>query len=194
MLYNSGMAKRNFTLTKQEAQALRARHDRTKDGPTRSRYQAVWMYGTGYPVAEIEKLVGCSRSSLMNWCRTYLERGPVGLEDDRGGGNNRKLSAAQREDLQTRLQSYTPAQVFGPQAATPDGQFWTVADVYRAVEQWYGVTYRSPTSYRQLLLSSGFSYQRPAKVFKSRRPAQVAEFEAAFEKKSSTSSKTHRTP
>ena len=125
----------------------------------------------------------------MNWCRTYLTRGPAGLEDDRKGGNSAKLTAAQRADLQTRLQSYTPAMLFGPAAATPSGQFWTVADLQRAVAQWYGVTYRSLTSYRQLLLTSGFSYQRPAKVFKSRKTAQVAEFEEAFEKKSSKSSK-----
>ena len=184
------MAKRKFILTEQETQGLRVRYDRSKEGATRSRYQAVWMYGTGYPVAEIKKLVGCSRSSLMNWCRTYQTRGAAGLEDERLGGNNRKLSAGQRADLQTRLQSYTPAMLFGPQAATKDGQFWTVADVHRALEAWYGVSYRAPNSYRQLLVTSGFSYQHPAKVFKSRRPAQVAEFEEAFEKKSSTSSKT----
>ncbi len=183
------MANRKFILTKQEAQALRARYDRTKDGPTRSRLQAVWMYGTGYPVTEITNLCGCSRSSLMNWRRTYQTRGAAGLEDERAGGNNRKLSAAQKTDLRERLQSHTPAQVFGPQAATPDGQFWTVADVHRAVERWYGVTYCSPSSYHQLLVTSGFSYQRPAKVFKSRRPTQVAEFEEAFEKKSSMFSK-----
>ena len=183
------MAKRKFILSEQEAQALRASYDRCTVGVTRSRYQAVWMYGTGYPVTEIEKVVGCRRSSLMNWCATYQARGLDGLQDERRGGNNAKLTATQLEDLQTRLQSYTPAMLFGPAAATPSGQFWTVADLQRAVAQWYGVTYRSLTSYRQLLLTSGFSYQRPAKVFKSRKPAQVAEFEEAFEKKSSTSSK-----
>ncbi len=183
------MANRKFKLTEQEAHTLRARYDQATNGATRSRFQAVWMYGTGYPVAEVLKVVGCSRSSLMNWCRTYLTRGPVGLEDERLGGNHTKLTVAQREDLKTRLQSYTPAMLFGPEAATCEGAFWTVADVHRAVKRWYGVTYQSATSYRQLLVTSGFSYQRPAKVFKSRRPAQVAEFEEAFEKKSSTSSK-----
>lgn len=185
------MAKRKFTLTEQETQALRIRYDQSRKGATRSRYQAVWMYGTGYPVAEIEKLVGCSRSSLMNWCRTYQTRGAEGLEDKRLGGNSTKLTVAQREDLQNRLQSYTPGMLFGPQAVTKDGQFWTVADVQQAVEAWYGVTYRSPNSCRQLLVSSGFSYQRPAKVFKSQRPSKVAEFEEEFEKKSSISSKMH---
>lgn len=183
------MAKRKFTLTEQEAQGLRVRYDQSRKGATRSRYQAVWMYGTGYPVAEIEKLVGCSRSSLMNWCRTYQTNGAEGLEDKRLGGNSAKLTGAQREDLKKLLQSYTPGMLFGPQAATKDGQFWTMADVQQAVEEWYGVTYSSPNSYRQLLVSSGFSYQLPAKVFKSQRPSKVAEFEEEFEKKSSTSFK-----
>ena len=185
-MYNRRMAKRKFTLTEGEAQSLRVRYDQSRKGATRSRYQAVWMYGTGYPVDEIEKLVGCSRSSLMNWCRTYKTRGVEGLEDKRLGGNSTKLSPAQREDIKNRLQSYTPAMLFGPQATTKDGQFWTVADVRQAVETWYGVAYRSVNSYRQLLVSSGFSYQRQAKVFKSQRPSKVAEFEEAFEKKSST--------
>lgn len=185
------MAKRKFILTEQEAQTLRDRYDQSSKGATRSRYQAVWMYGNGYPEAEIEKLVGCSRSSLMNWCRTYQTSGTEGLEDKRLGGNSTQLTAAQREDLKSRLQSYTPAMMFGPQAATKEGQFWTVADVQQAVEAWYGVTYRSANSYRQLLVSSEFSYQRPAKVFKSQRPSKVAEFEEEFEKKSSTSFKVH---
>jgi transposase len=183
------MAKRKFTLTEPEANSLRVRYDQSKKGATRSRYQAVWMYGTGYPVHEIVKLVGCSRSSLMNWCRRYKTRGTEGLEDERLGGNSAKLSPAQREDLENRLKSYTPAMMFGPEAATKDGQFWTVADIRQAVETWYGVSYHSVNSYRQLLVSSGFSYQRPAKVFKSKRPSKVAEFEEAFEKKSSTSFK-----
>lgn len=188
------MAERKFILNEQDVQALRARYMQSKKGATRSRYQAVWMYGTGYPVTEIEKLVGCSRSSLMNWCRTYQQRGTEGLEDERLGGNNHKLTGAEREELKVRLQSYTPAQVFGPQAATLEGQFWTVADVQQAVEHWYGVTYRSLNSYRQLLVSSGFSYQLPAKVFKSQRLAQVMDFEETFEKKSSTYSRMPRKP
>ena len=189
-MYNMDMAIRTFMLNEQEGVALRARYDRCKEGATRSRYQAIWMYGTGYPVDEIIQVVGCSRSSLMNWRRTYLDRGAEGLEDERVGGNRSKLTAAQREDLKTHLQSSTPAMVLGPQTATKEGQFWTVPDVHQAVEKWYGVTYGSATSIRNLLASSGFSYQRPAKIFKSRRPSQVVEFEEAFEKKISMSSKT----
>ena len=55
----------------------------------------------------------------------------------------------------------------------------------RAVEQWYGVTYRRSKSYHRLFALAGFSYQRPGKVYKSRSAAKVADFEEQLEKNSS---------
>ena len=91
------MANRQFTLTEEQAQELFNAYDGCKDGPTRTRYQAVRLYGTGYPEKEVEAITGCSRSSLMNWCRTYREQGIAGLVDKRKGGNRAKLTATQIE-------------------------------------------------------------------------------------------------
>lgn len=82
-----------------------------------------------------------------------------------------------------KLIHYTPAQLFGPQAATPEGQFWTIADLHRAVQRWYGVEYRGRNSYTELYARCGFSFQRPAKVYKSHHHEKVAEFEELIEKK-----------
>ena len=68
------MRKREFELTVKEEQALKQAYERSQGGATRTRYQAVRLYGIGYPVAEIENITGCTRSSLMNWCRHYRER------------------------------------------------------------------------------------------------------------------------
>jgi transposase len=140
------------------------------------------MYGLGYPVKEIERLTGCSRSSLMVWCQVYHSAGVAGLVDKRVGGNRAKLRYAQIRELSARLQQYTPRDLLGPEAYTQDGQFWTVEDLHRAVKQWYGITWQSRTSYYKLFAACGFSYQRPAKVFKSRRETQVADFEEQLEK------------
>ena len=104
------------------------------------------------------------------------------LVDKRVGGNRAKLKTAEIDDLGARLRTYTPADLFGPTAATVDGQFWAIPDLKRAVEQWYGVVYQSNTSYYRLFDLCGFSYQRPAKVFKSRSVVKVAEFEEMLEK------------
>jgi transposase len=79
--------------------------------------------------------------------------------------------------------TYTPANLFGTTAVTADGQFWTVEDLQRAVQQWYGVSYQSRNSYHRLFDLCDFSYQRPAKAYKSRSEAKVAEFEEQLEKK-----------
>ena len=81
-------------------------------------------------------ITGCSRTSLMEWWHKYRHAWVSGLQDHRLGGNSAKLTAAQATDLDDRLHSYTPRQLFGDDCRSPDGQFWTVEDLHRAVQQW----------------------------------------------------------
>ena len=57
-----------------------------------------------------------------------------------------------------------------------------VPDLMRAVQEWFGGTWRSPSSYLALLAACGFSYQRAQKVFKSRSERDVLEFEEQRDK------------
>ena len=174
------MADRQFRLTEEQAQELFNAFDRCKDGPTRTRYQAVRLYGTGYPVKEVEAITGCSRSTLMGWCRIYREQGIAGLIDKRNGGNRAKLTATQIEELGRKLMQYTPEQMLKAQGFTD--HYWSVESLACAVREWYDVSYQSRTSYYTLLGACGFSLQRPAKVYKSRSEAKIAEFEEQLEK------------
>ncbi len=176
------MAKRKFQLTERQVQALRQAYRQCSDGPTRVRNQAVRLYGTNYPLSEVQDLTGCSTTSLMEWCLAFRTSGPSALEDGRLGGNSAKLTPEQRAEVELRLHQYTPRDLFGATTDTPTGQFWTIEDLERAVQQWYGVHYASRTSYANLLHACGFSYHRPAKVFKSQRRPQMMEFEEQVEK------------
>ena len=177
------MAKRKFVLTEAERKELLQAYRNCKDAATRTRYQAVRLYGEGYLVEEIMQITGCSRTSLMEWCRAYRADRSQGLVDKRIGGNRAKLSKLQIEALQQMLHEYTPKERLGPKASTVDGQFWSVEDLALVVREQYGVAYQSRTSYSQLLHLCGFSYQKTEKVFKSRRETQVADFEEQLEKK-----------
>ena len=152
------------------------------DGAYRTRLQAVRLYGLGYATVDISTITGCARSSLMEWCRAYRAGGSDALADHRNGGNHAKLNDEQIADLSTKLRLYNPRSLFGPQTATADGQTWTVADLQRAVEFWYGVTYKSTVSYYSLFDRCDFSYIQPAKAFKSRNERAVAAFEGVLEK------------
>jgi transposase len=176
------MARGRFHLSPEQVKELTNAYANCKDGPTRTRYQAVRLYGTGYPVTEVMNITGCSCTSLMQWCCAYRKAGSAALLDQRLGGNRARLTAAQIADLKGRLLLYTPADLFGPTAASAEGQFWSIADLRRAMQQWYSVSYQSPSSYRRYFDLCGFSYQRPAKVYQSRSEIQVAEFEAELEK------------
>jgi transposase len=143
--------------------------------------QAVRLYGLGYAVADIALITGISRSRLLECCRAYQTDGIAALRDHRTGGNNAKLTPAQVADLTHKLQQYTPRSLFGPAAATA-GDGWTLPDLRRAIQHWYGVTYQSDTSYRSLFRRCGFSSQRPARVFRSRRPQAVDDFTDQIEK------------
>jgi transposase len=176
------MTQRTFTLTQATARALQAAYQATDDGPYRTRLQAVRLYGLGYSTDEITHITGAARSSLMEWCRAYRDGGLSALIDHRLGGTSAKLTHEQVADLSNKLRLYTPRSLFGPQAASEEGQAWTVEDLRRAVKDWYGVTYQSTVSYSTVFARCAFRYHQPAKVFTSRNEAAVAAFEAELEK------------
>lgn len=177
------MAKRTFSLSESQVSELWRAYDDCDNPITRTHYQAVRLYGTRYPLRTIKDVTGCSTSSLREWVQTYRDAGVAGLAEHRTGGNAAKLTAEQRHDLEGRLSQYTPSQLFGTQAHTPSGQFWTVEDVAEAVQRSYGVQYQSRNSYYNLLHACGFSYQRTEKVFQSQRRTELAAFQETVEKK-----------
>jgi len=177
-----GMRQRTFHLTEEAVRTLLAAYQATDDGAYRTRLQAVRLYGLGYTPMQITDITSCPRSTLMLWCRLYRAAGTAALADHRAGGNSAKLSREQVADLSRKLRLYTPRSLFGPDATTTDGQAWTVADLRRAVQQWYGVTYQSVVSYYTLFKRCDYSFHQPTQVFKSRNEAAVMEFETLLEK------------
>jgi transposase len=176
------MRQRAFQLTEAQACELQGAYHNCQDAQTRMRYQAVRLYGQGYATREIEAICGCSRSSLMEWCRSYQAAGVTGLVDQRSGGNRALLTVPQIERLQYLLDSYTPGQLWGAAACVGSGQFWTVGDLAQLLQREFAIRYKSATSLREWLDKCGFSYQQPAKQYKSRSALKVAEFEEQLEK------------
>ncbi len=177
------MRTRTFRLTEHEANQLHAAYLHAQDANTKTRYQAVRLYGLGYPVPQILDICAGSHSRLLEWVRAYRQDGITALLDHRQGGNRAKLSAEEIEAVQNQLHRYTPAQLLGREDCIGDGTFWTLADLAQLLKRDYQVIYHSPTSYWSLLQKVGFSYQRPAKQYKSHSDFKVMDFEEALEKK-----------
>lgn len=178
------MANRRFHLTAEEIANFQQAEAQTQDARELKRLQAVRLYGMGESVATIQKLVGCGPVSPRQWAIEYGQGGLAALHTIWASGNANKLTPEQRHALRTKLALYTPEQVIAPDMREERGAFWTVSDVQIVVRQWYGVMYRSPTSYRRLLDACGLSYQKVEKVYRSQPGAvQLADFEADLEKK-----------
>ena len=177
------MRTRRFRLTEEQAAELQAAFVHCQDANTKTRFQAVRLYGLGHPVAQLTDICACSPRSLLHWIRAYQDGGLSALVDHRHGGNRAKLTPEQIEHLQYQLHRYTPAHLLGTDACVGDGRFWSVPDLACLLERDYGVLYQSLTSYRSLLQRCELSYQRPAKVYKSRSEAKIMAFEEQLEKK-----------
>jgi len=176
------MGKRTFSLSEAEANALLAAYQATNDGPYRTRLQAVRLYGIGYTAAKVTDITGSPRSTLLDWCRTFQRGGMIALDDQRQGGNSRKLTAAHIQEIGRTLRLYTPRSRFGPEAATPDGLGWTVLDLKRLIRDEYAVTYQSVVSYYTLFARAGYSYHQPSASYRSRNAAAISEWETQLEK------------
>lgn len=178
------MAKRQFHLTGEEKEAIEQAERQTRDAYELRRLQAVRLYGSGTPTAEIMRLIGASDRRIREWVQKYGQHGLDGLKSQWQGENALKLSREQRADLKQRLHSYRPDQVIAPDVRISRGQFWTVSDLQIVVKAWYEVEYCTSDSYRTLLHECGLSYQRTDKIYRSRPDGQtVADFEAELEKK-----------
>jgi transposase len=177
------MRTRAFRLTQEQANELQAAYLQCQDADTKTRFQAVRLYGLGYPVAQIQDICACSTTSLMEWCRAYREQDLSALVDHRLGGNHARLKPLQIEAISNQLHTYTPVQLLGRDDCSQDGEFWTIGDLAKLLARDYEVSFKSPTSYRTLLHRCDFSYQRPAKQYKSHSDLKVMEFEESLEKK-----------
>jgi transposase len=176
------MTKRKFTLTKEEEAKLKASYHQTKDANLSKKLLAVRLYGSGQLTDNIIELVGCSRTSMMEWVQKYQSKGLDSLKDRRQGGNHFKLSKAQKAAIKAKVEQYSPKQLLGDDCATSSGAHWTGADLKQLIYQEYSIVYKSPTSYQVMLTEFGLSYQRTEKVFKSKSQIKYADFEEQLEK------------
>jgi transposase len=178
------MAKRDFQLTRDQSAELWRAYDQADDVNEQKRWQAVRLYGEGRSVSDIQAITGCSEPSLMRWTRRYRQQGIDGLRSPEYGGNRARLTDEQRAEIKTKVHQATPDQLLAAAERRHRIPFWTVEDLVVLVERWYGVRWKSRTSYTTLLHECGLSVQRVNKQYRSRPSASaIADNQAELEKK-----------
>ena len=180
------MSRQRTKLTEAEGQELQAAQMSSEEAATAMRYQAVRLYGLGYPVTTIQAICGCSAPSLWEWSRKYRGQGVAGLVDQRQGGNRAALRPLELEAVHGWLHGYKPNQLLSQDEYRGNGEFWSLADLACLLEKRFGLRYKSPTSYRNLFARCEFSYQRATQHYYSRVEGKVMAFEEELEKNCST--------
>ena len=184
VIYNEGMANRKLKLNAEAIRQFEKREHETREALELRRLQAVRLYGSGEPLAAVQRLTGASQRTIQRWVGNYEAHGLDGLKPRWKGGNHRVLSVAQRVALMNQLQNQRPCEVLNTDEQGTGGNFWTVDAVRVLVEKHYDRHYRSIRSYHSLLHECGLSYQRPEGIYRSRpSEAVIADFEADAEKK-----------
>jgi transposase len=115
------------------------------------RLQMVLLAKQGQTAPQIGQLLGISRRVVQTWVYRYNAQGLEGLAERRRGGNQRRLSDAQEQQIQDYLDQ---------QAADPHAGVRRAEDLRQWIAQQFGVLYALSGLY-ELLRRLGYSCLMP---------------------------------
>ncbi len=119
----------------------------------RCRLRSARLLAAGQSQAEVARLVGVSRQTVMRWDRAREQGGLEALRRPAHFGRPERLSVEQRAELVRILKADALAAGFGT-------ELWTVPRIGQLIHERFGVSMVS-TSVWRLLGRLGWSVQRP---------------------------------
>ena len=165
-------------LPRSEAVVLETAFKTAKNPREKLRFQAVWLLTQGYTRAATANIVAKSKGSLGNWVAAFNRSGLDGLKNKPSPKNHRLLTDKHKDQIARLITTKVPTDLGIP------GSFWSVPGLKLLVKDKLGVVYRSPESYRQLMIRCGFSYHQPEKRNCRKQPHLVKRFEDKLKKDS----------
>ena len=134
------------------AAELRRLARREKDRAAAARMQAIAGALEGLTRAEAARLAGMERQALRDAVLRYNAEGPAGLYSRRSPGRRSRLDEGQRAALRQLV-------LDGPDVEATGLSAWTLAELCRAVEERWGVSYH-PSHMGKLMHRLGLSRQK----------------------------------
>lgn len=144
----------------------------SKDASQSRRLLSLAAVLDGMNRADAARMGGMDRQTLRDWVHRFNKSGPDGLLDHRASGRVPRLSASQKAELATIVES-------GPDVKIDSVVRWRRVDLQRVIAERFGVNFHE-RYVGTLLKKLGFSHisARP------RHPGQDAETIEAFKKTS----------
>lgn len=164
--------------TPEKVKEVRQFLKQTKNVRERDKARATLKLMEGRSRREVADFLEISTKTLDRWQQAYKRYGLAGLRVKPQPGNRRYLTNQQKEEIKKAITHQSPEQL------GLEGKFWNVPRLKEYVKRQYGVIYRSPTSYRNLFISFGFSFHKPKKVNKKQDPHMRQRFVEEVKKNS----------
>lgn len=149
---------------------------KTKDSHEKDRARAIIKLIGGRKRADVADFFDVNIKTVDEWIRKFKLKGVNGLRTKPQKGNNRELTGEQKKEIKKTINSKTPKDV------GLEERFWNVPLLKAYVKKQYGITYKSPVSYRSLFAYCGFTYHKPNKVNKKQSPHMRKRFEETLKK------------
>ena len=139
---------RDFSLSKEELQALRAAHRQERNKPAAYKINAVILLGSGWKLREVSEALLLDEETLRSYVEKYQRRGVEGLVHTHYMGRVARLTYKQSKQLRQALESKI---------------YPTTAAVIEYVSKRFSIRY-SASGMRDRLHGMGYSFKKPKLV------------------------------
>jgi transposase len=157
---------KNFELTNEESQALKAVHRKTKERYAADRIKVIVLLGSGWTLEEVSEALLLDSETLRNYLSTFKKGGVEALLERHYKGGPAKLTIEQLTSLKQHLQEVT---------------YLAVAAIVAYVKKTYSVVY-SISGMTELMHRLGFVHKKPDIAPGRVDVAKQLEFLQKFEK------------
>lgn len=156
----------HIALTVAQRQSITHKYKVETHPKMKERYQMLLLSSKGKSISEVAETVGKTIWTVSDMLHAFEKEGLQGLALKPQPGNHRKLTPAQRREVQRLLKR-------SPKAYGYPTSYWSVQWVRTLVKERCSVLYAKPDSYRALLYESAFSFHRPGKKYREQDPEKV---------------------
>lgn len=167
--------KTSIILKDKERQELLRVKKQSKSSIVRDRAHAVLLRAKGKRVKDIADVVFRGNTFVKESIKRYVEGGIEKIKEHQKGGNSRKLTEGQKEELKKLLEKEPKEYGFRQ-------NFWSIELLEEFVESRYKIRFKSKQSYYELFKYCGYSFKRAGKKDIRQDPIKVEEFKNGVKK------------
>lgn len=144
----------NLTLSQEQKQELLKVKKQNQSSVIKDRAHTILLRDQGKKIKEIANVLFRSETFVKESIKSYLSGGIFSIQKHHKGGNSKKLTKEEKEELKKMLEKEPKEYGFNQ-------SFWSIDLLKIFVEKQFKVFYKSNQSYYDLFKYCGFSFQKP---------------------------------